>query len=104
MTINLTKGEKLYLRRKAAEQNQTQASAHFRVSRSKYARWEHDELPDVPDINLTPTKLQLCIILRRRKKKGQQDIADSIGRCRYWVNKMETGKIPADELFKYWKL
>jgi DNA-binding XRE family transcriptional regulator len=44
-----------------------------------------------------------AFIMRRRSGKTQSFVAKDLGICRYWVNLMELGKKPCDELLWYWE-
>lgn len=101
----LTAGERLLIRRKRENWSQAQAAAFYGVTFSTYARWERDERGDPPQLNigvlLKPH--ERCLLHRRRAGLEQAPVAQELGVSRFWLNKMERGKIPCELLLAYWK-
>lgn len=76
------------------------------MSHHQYVQWErgHEE----PAVSLGLPKLVLtdnewCTLMRRRSGLRLMDVAASLGRCKYWVNCMESGTQDCAELVEYWK-
>lgn len=44
-----------------------------------------------------------CLLLRRRARMTQAELAKRMGRCRHWVNLMERGLVEHDELVTFWE-
>jgi transcriptional regulator with XRE-family HTH domain len=44
-----------------------------------------------------------CLIYRRRAGVSQKQVAKDLKRSRAWVNAMERGKVPCDDLTWYWE-
>ena len=106
----LTIGERLLLRRKQLGETQAQAATRYKVSTKEYRLWERrDEgsapTPQYPMIRhlsgLDPH--ERCLIHRRRARLTQAQVAELMGLCRWWVNQMERGVAPCDELVHYWE-
>jgi hypothetical protein len=43
-----------------------------------------------------------CLLLRRRAGYTQDRVATDIGCCRWWMNQMERGLVPCNQLVEYW--
>jgi transcriptional regulator with XRE-family HTH domain len=97
--------ERLYIHRKAIGTTQRRMAEVLGMTINFYANLElgiihrENELP-----NYEISKLEECILLRRRKGWFQGQLAKELGVSRTWVNRMETGKEDPEPLFKYWNL
>lgn len=83
-----------------------QAAAKFGVTPQKYFRIEHAREGPIPSkwrFSVKKLKLhEICFLLRRANGLSQHDLAEKIGCCRWWLNQMERGLVPNQELIKYW--
>lgn len=104
--IKPTKGESLFIARRRKNINQSEAAEHFGVHVDIYREWEADRrVKDQPWQRLGNLKFhEVCVILRRRKKWTQLQLADRIGCTRLWVVQMEAGEAPADRLRDFWRI
>lgn len=101
--FNPTNGETIYIRRLRRGQTQPQAATAFGVSVDTYGAWEKETLENCPRIQVQPIKpREACILLRRRAKKTQHQIAKEIGISRAMVVKAERGLAPLTRLATYW--
>lgn len=103
----LTVGERLLLDRRRRGLNQRQAAAHWNTSYFVYGQWERDQLEDAPALDLgesdAPERFEHCLLYRRRAGYTQARVARELKRCRWWINQMERGEAPCDELLWYWE-
>ena len=102
----LTAGERLRIRRRRLGETQRQAADRHGVSLARYSLWERDLWPatGIPKVSLGRLEPhERCLLYRLRAGTPQWKIAEDLGRCRYWVNKMERGEEPCDELIAYWE-
>lgn len=103
---DLTRGEKLYLDRRRFRWSQAETAVYFGVPRVKYMRWERGEITEgVPYITLGKiTRLENCMILRRRAGKTMKELAQEIGVHPWTLRLMERGDVTPTRLFDYWKI
>jgi len=97
-------GEKLLIFRRRKGMSQFDAASHQGVSLHKYRKWEvGNEVEGAPEILLQKIEPhEACYILRRRSDLSLVDVAKGVGRCRWWVIQMESGKVNCQELTEYW--
>lgn len=102
--ITPTKGESLFLARRRAGINQIDAAARHGVHPDVYREWEADKrTKDQPWKRLGALKInEVCVLLRRRAKMTQRQLAVTMGCTRLWVIQMENGEAPADRLREHW--
>jgi transcriptional regulator with XRE-family HTH domain len=104
MSLTLTRGETLLLKRKRRRETQAQAAERYHVTAKLYGMWERGqrEVPfRVMWAELKPH--ERCLIRRRRERITQAAMARQLGCSRWWLNRMEQGKAPADALVSYWE-
>lgn len=108
----LDNGEKLVIWRRRRGWTQSFAAATLHMSYAQYSKWERDleefkirvEHPEAAEITASKLKAhEKCFIYRRRCRKTQAEVAAELGCCRWWVNQMERGVVPCDELVWYWE-
>lgn len=107
MKDTLYEFERLLIQRKRKKQTQAEMADELKVSRLVYGKMERGEIE--VDVNIIAPRninklhpYEACMIWRRRIGLTQEDIANSINRCRYWVRLMESGEAPCQELIEYW--
>jgi DNA-binding transcriptional regulator YiaG len=70
---------------------------------SRYVKWESGiETPDSAPVGRLKDN-ERCVIMRRRVGTTQDEIASALNRCRRWVQMMELGRVPCDDLLWYWE-
>lgn len=99
--------EILFTARRRGGLTQREAAEVTGVSKEDYGAMELGDTPvKIPKgkslPNVIPTKLEACIILRRRRGWRQRFLAKKIKVSRVTVNRMEKGIINADRLYQYW--
>ncbi|MCK5639571.1 MAG: XRE family transcriptional regulator [Gammaproteobacteria bacterium] len=100
----LTDAETLIIVRRRKEETQKNAAARFGVSLDMYSRWERGLDPRAPRQKIGRLENhEVCFLYRRRSNKTQEEIAEALDCCRWWVNKMEQGNAPCDDLISYWE-
>ena len=100
----LSCGERLIIHRR--RRKETQAVAAKRLGRSPfiYGRWERDD--EGGPLTRSAGRLRMderCLLYRRRAGTSQDEVARQLGRSRWWINQMERGIQPCDELLSYWE-
>lgn len=99
----LTRGERLLIARRSRGEGQKTAALRHGVKFSMYGKWERDTVKG-PSVRVGPLKAhERCLLYRRRSGKYQFEVAADLGFCRFWVNKMERGDAPCDDLLWYWE-
>ncbi len=100
----LSRGERLIIDRRRRKESQSCAAARLGTSTCIYGRWERDD-EDGPSIrSVRPLRIyEQCLLYRRRTDMTQDEVARQLGRSRYWVNQMERGIRPCEELLSYWE-
>jgi len=102
--LSLTKKEALMIKRRRLGKTQKEFAEEYGVSLSTYSVWEHTDVKTAPFVkirNLQPH--EYCLLCRKRLGYTQRQVAKEIGISRYWLNQMEIGHRPCDNLLKYWK-
>jgi DNA-binding transcriptional regulator YiaG len=107
VAIKPTPGERLYIWRRRSGMSQTDAAAHYKVHVDRYRAWESDarvkgRRPNQPLGHLRSN--EQCVLMRRREKLTQREVAEAIGVSRLWVIMMEDGKAADDRLCQHWGL
>lgn len=104
-TSDLTRGEKLYIKRKRLGLSQIEMSVDLGVIHSKYRAMEQDvEGSEPPYISLGP--LQECesyCVQRVRAGINKTTLAAEMGVSIYWLRQMERGEAPIKRLAEYWR-
>lgn len=101
--IRPTNPETLLIQRVREGENQHEAAARHGVGRARYSRWERG-LEPCPRARLGKLRAhERALLYRRRSGFTQARVAQELGRCRWWVNQMENGERPCDELIDYWE-
>lgn len=100
----LTSGERWLITRRRLGLNQAQMSKKFGWSATKYKRieWDEQEAFGAPEVNELSDG-EKCHLYRRRSGMLQRQVARDLGVSRLWVNKMERGLAPADQLLWFWE-
>lgn len=101
-----TRAERFLLARRRMGWNQENAASRLGLSTRDYARLERGELsrPRLRAPRLGRVRRhERCLLLRRRARVSQAEVAREIGRSRWWVNQMERGQAPVDDLVWYWE-
>lgn len=108
---SLTKSEKYLIYRRRHWYTQVEFAEGLDLSLADYRKIEggHSMLdPDpaaIRRITLSSlNKVERCLIMRRRSKQTQQQIANDIGVSRNWLNQMEQGKVDVKTLADFWNL
>lgn len=103
-TVTPTKGESLFIWRRRKGLNQVDAAAEFNTSSDTYREWEAGRRThDLPRQHLGQLKPhEVCVLMRRREKLTQLQLATAMGVTRLWINRMETGQVPLDRLRDHW--
>lgn len=75
------------------------------MTRGRYGRVERDQsLERLPVSRVTDlSDAERCLIYRRRLGITQQEVANSLGISRFWVNAMERGRENCARLIEFWK-
>jgi transcriptional regulator with XRE-family HTH domain len=102
--IKLTTGERLTLYREQKRTTQKQLANLLDVSQATLSMWERDYslfplLKDIPVF--TPSRGELCRVLRRRLKLTLRDIGQGMGLSHVTIVRMEQGKKRAEILWRY---
>ncbi len=100
----LSRGERLITDRRRRKETQTAAAARLDTNPFTYGQWERDadEGPSITSVQ--PLRMhERCLLYRRRAGKHQFEVARGLGRSRWWVNQMERGLVPCEELLSYWE-
>lgn len=112
----LSHGERLLVDRRRRGLSQGEAAARYLLEPWQYGLAERDDSELSPDVwawvqtiaprirssELRPN--ERCLLLRRRARLTQEEVAEHMGRSRWWVNQMERGEAPCDELLEHWGL
>ena len=99
----LSCGERLVVDRRRRLETQVVAAVRHNTSSFIYGRWERD-YQEGPLIRSFPLRMcERCLLYRRRLGWSQDSVAFQLGRSRWWVNQMERGLVPCEELLSYWE-
>lgn len=110
----LTAGERLTLFRRRCSQSQTAFCRDINRNPKRAPLTLHQLKSMEGDLIPVPERIsrgialrslasyEQCFIARRRSGVSQAKVAADLGRCRYWVNRMELGLAPCHELTSYW--
>ncbi len=100
----LSRGERLITDRRRRKETQAVAAKRFNETPFIYGRWERDD-DEGPSIrSVRPLrKYEQCLLYRRRAGTSQSEVARQLGRSRWWLNQMERGIQPCEELLCYWE-
>lgn len=103
-TTDLTRGEKLYIKRKRLGLSQIEMSVDVGVIHSQYRAMEQDVEGSDP-VYVTLGKLLECesyCVSRVRAGMNKTQLAKEIGVSIYWLRQMERGDAPIKRLAEYW--
>lgn len=98
---HLTKGEVQMLQRRRRGLSITKDAAVRGLTVSQVRDMEANEGQSKRPPKLTD--VEYCVVLRRRTRLTQQQVADALGVSRYWVMLMENEKAPIERLVEYWE-
>lgn len=100
-----TDAERILLHRRRRGQTQGQAAAEHGLSRKAYGSAERRGDPALARGirlgNLRPH--ERCLLYRRRVGRKQREVAVELRCSRFWINLMERGEVPCDDLLWYWE-
>jgi DNA-binding XRE family transcriptional regulator len=108
---SLTAAERLLVDRRRRDETQAEAALRYKVSQSRYSRWERglddpiETLGPGPVLpRVSPLKPhEKCLLYRRRVGVTQAKVAEDLNRCKMWVRQMERGEVDSTELVQYWE-
>jgi len=104
-TRDLTRGEKLYVKRNRLGITQLEMSVSMGVVPAQYRAMEQDvEGSEAPYITLGASlePRESYTIMRRRAGYSRAELAEEIGVSAFWLRKMEKGLAPIKRLADYW--
>jgi DNA-binding XRE family transcriptional regulator len=100
----IAKHERLLIQRRRANKTQSEAAQYHGVSLSTYGIWERSECKKAPKVKISVLAAhECCLLYRKRANYTQRKVAKELGISRYWLNKMEMGHEPCDDLLWYWE-
>ena len=104
---NLTPGERLFIWRHRRGLSQSAAAKQMKTTCRVYSKWERDENTNsaVPHgaVRSELTKLEQCLLLRRRDGMLQSDLARRMDFSTGWVKALESGRSTyEDSLHAFW--
>lgn len=102
---DLSRGERLFLLRRRLGETQAQTAKRHGLGLVTYSKMERFNLHfpgEIPKIE-TLADYEFCVIARRRKKVKQRDLTAELKVCKLWLVMMETGRISAEKLVKFWE-
>jgi len=109
MLEQLTHPERLLIHRRRLGFTQAQAAQHHGLQNHIYARMENGDARytnNMPKVAVKASGLkshERCLLMRRRCGKIQEEVAAELKCSRYWLNMMELGNVPCDDLLWYWE-
>ncbi len=99
----LTIGERLLIDRRRRGETQREAALRNAIAPYTYGQWERDEEIG-PEVKVGSLETyERCLLYRRRSSVYQFQVANALKRSRFWINLMERGEAPCDELLWYWE-
>src|SRR5688500_12368401 len=99
-----TAEETVFIDRFRRGETQRQAAKRLGVSLGAYSAMELGEPGSAKRVAIGRLKSnERCVLMRRRTGSTQLEIARDLGCCRWWVNRMEQGKIDCTPLCCYWE-
>lgn len=105
--MRIKRSEALALLRRRAGITQVGMARVHGVTRHEYGLMELGQFPIPKDWDLrvgTITTQERCWLYRRRAGKLQREVAEELGVSRVWVNNMERGLAPVQDLVTYWEV
>ena len=105
--LSPTPAEKLLIWRKREGLNQVQAANVKEVHVDLYRAWERGQkTKGCPVFSLKNgiARHEACVLLRRRNKMTQAEVAKAIGVRRNWIIRMEEGKGQYERLCDFWEI
>lgn len=107
----LSDGERLLIDRRRHGETQAQAAGRHGLRPFLYGQCERDSAPAGTKISVPTDKSLLplatherCMLYRRRAGYTQARVARELKVCRWWLNQMERGVVPCDDLICYWEV
>ncbi len=98
--------EKFFIKRFRLNINQTEVADYFGLTRHEISKIELGQLgPPIPGLEfkgIKLTRVEICIILRRREGLNHTQLSGKMGVSRTWVSHMETGRSNPARLIEYW--
>lgn len=93
----LSTGERLYIWRNRKGFDQYKAAEHHGTTYRVYGKWERDEKPTTGKpkyvgLQAELTKLETCLLLRRRKGWTQRQLSVAMQRSHGWIKRLESGR------------
>ena len=104
-TKDLTRSEKLYLKRRRMGLTQVEMSVDYGVPLSEYRAMEDGTIGViVPYVAIGTLKdTESYTIMRHRSGMSKTEVAERIGVSAYWLRQMENGAAPIKRLAEYWR-
>ena len=99
----LTIGETLLIDRRRRDESQADAAKRLKLTHSMYGKWEREIVPGTRAKVLPLKGHERCLLYRHRSNDTQEKVAKDLKFCRWWVNQMERGVVPCDDLICYWE-
>lgn len=78
------------------------------INRNDYLWLEKASVIDKSFVDLSSvtlgnlTRMEKCILLRRRRELTQEQLAKEVGISRYWLNRSEVYGLDCEPLFAFW--
>lgn len=101
-------GERLLILRNREQLSQRAMAKRHHCTLTYYSKIER-ELEPGRDVFPAPPPVgrlaqhERCLLMRRRSRRTQLDVATALGRCRYWIVRVEAGLEDCTELANYWE-
>lgn len=100
----LTRGEHLLIAWRRSGESQRVWANRMGASLNAYGQMERDTRLSSGKGRVKKLLAQeRCFLYRRRAKKTQEEVAQDLGCSRFWLNQMERGVVPCDDLLWYWE-
>lgn len=104
---DLSPGERLFIWRHRKGVDQFEAARLKKTTYRVYGKWERDEVTIAPcpkgAVGSELTRLEKCLLLRRRAKITQRELAADMSVSTGWVKVLESGRSEyEDSLHSYW--
>lgn len=100
---DLTKGERLLLERRRAEETKPEAAARHGVSFYRYDRWERDIDNEAPRVAVGVLEFREVSLIRgQRAGASVRDFAELVGVSPWWLTQIETGQVSDERIRSFW--
>ena len=103
--MGITRSERLFVERRRLGESQEEAAWRLGISLSLYERIERGKISCPDDFTTrlgSIARYEKCVIFRRRIRMTQKDVARSLGCSVRWVQLMECGEQPCQQLREFW--